>query len=230
MRKQKLCIFILLIFSFAFSAFSEASEKSVAPEQIEAAEQSIKSAHEALAEMILSEKTDEEVFDFLKKLKISKKEINQKDENGYSPLYLVLDMRRDSAIVKLLISKGADKNQISNITIRDNSGSKILRCSPIFYAAWKGNSGSIRVLMDKKADVEIESDFIRVNKKTKTYYRLLRPIDVAIYNKENINFDRVYKVLSQKPIDVNHSHFVGSKNKYEEVKTKQLLEEIEESK
>lgn len=183
-------------------------------------------SYEALTELILSDKPDSEVIKYLKENKLSKEDINQKDKNGYSALYLAIDKGRAGVIDKL-ISKGADKNQITNLTIRDKSGRKILRSSPVLYAAWKGDAACLKRLMKKNADSQIEADFIIPTSPEATYIRLLYPLDAAFYNRRSIDFSSVYKELSEDKLNLEHSHFSGTKNDLSEVRTIELLKKYD---
>ena len=189
-------------------------------------EEEISSQYKALTEIILSDKSDEEILSFLKTNKISKQAINQKDKNGYSALYLAIDKRR-AGVVNKLISKGADKNQITDITIRDKTGRKILRCSPVLYAAWRGDVECLHKLMNKNADTQIESDFIIPTTPEPTYIRLLCPVDAAFYNRRSIKFSAVYNQLKEDKLDLEHSHFSGTPSDLSEVKTIELLKKYD---
>lgn len=210
MNRRKIVIGMLLICFISSLAFSEG----------EAVEEETKS----LSEWIISDKTEEEICEFINTSKFKKKELNVKDESGYSPLYLAIDSGK-VAVVDALLKKGADKNLISNITIRDKTGRKILRCSPVLYAAWKGDANCLQTLIDKGSKINIESDFIIPTSSNTTYIRLLLPIDAAFYNRRNIDFNSVHKILKEKEIDYYHSHFSGTKWGYGKVITHDLLEE-----
>lgn len=215
MNRRKIVLGILLTCFISSFAFSE--EKASAEEALENKEIS-------LSEWIVSDKTEEEICEFINTSKLKKKELNAKDESGYSPLYLAIDSGKIT-VVEALLKKGADKNLISNITIRDKSGRKILRCSPVLYAAWKGDEKCLQALIDKGAKINIESDFIIPTSSNTTYIRLLQPIDAAFYNRRNIDFNKIHKILKNKGIDYSHSHFSGTKWGYGKVITHDLLKE-----
>ena len=178
----------------------------------------------SLSDWILKGKTEDEICEYINKTQFKKNELNAKDSLGYSPLYLAIDTGK-TAVVKTLLKKGADKNLISNLAVRDKSGRKILRCSPVLYAAWKGNINCLQVLIDKGAKSNIESDFVIPTTSNKTYIRLALPIDAAFYNRRNIDFKSVHKILREKKIDYSHSHFSGTKWGYGKVVTHDLLKE-----
>ena len=214
MSRRKIVIGMLLICfirSFAFSA-GEAKEGVAEGDE------------KSLLEWIASDKTEEEICDYIKSNRFKRKQLNEKNEAGYSPLYLAIDTKK-SQVVESLLKKGANKNLISNITVRDKSGRKILRCSPVLYAAWKGDEKSLQVLIDKGAKINIESDFIIPTSGNTQYIRLILPIDAAFYNRRNIDFNAVHKILSNKTINYYHSHFSGPKWGYGKVTTHDLLKE-----
>ena len=215
MNRKKIVIGMLLICFISSLAFSEG----------EAVEEVAEEETKSLSEWIISDKTEEEICEYINNNKFKKKELNKKDEEGYSPLYLAIDSGK-VLVVETLLKKGADKNLVSNISIRDKSGRKILRCSPVLYAAWKGDANCLQALVDKGAKINIESDFIIPTSSNTTYIRLLLPIDAAFYNRRNIDFNSVHKILKEKEINYYyHSHFSGTKWGYEKVVTHDLLEE-----
>lgn len=215
MNKRRIFLGILLTCFISCFVFSE--EKA-------STEETLKNEEISLSEWIVSDKTEEEICEFINTSKLKKKELNAKDESGYSPLYLAIDSGK-ATVVEALLKKGADKNLISNITVRDKSGRKILRCSPVLYAAWKGDLNCLQVLVDQGAKINIESDFIIPTSSNTTYIRLLQPIDAAFYNRRNIDFNSVHKILRNKEIDYSHSHFSGTKWGYGKVVTHDLLKE-----
>ena len=217
MNKRRIFLGILLTCFISCFVFSE--EKA-------STEETLKNEEISLSEWIVSDKTEEEICEFINTSKLKKKQLNAKDESGYSPLYLAIDSGK-ATVVEALLKKGADKNLISNITVRDKSGRKILRCSPVLYAAWKGDLNCLQVLVDKGSKINIESDFIIPTSPNTTYIRLLLPIDAAFYNRRNIDFNGVHKVLRNKEIDYYHSHFSGTKWGYGKVVTHDLLKEYE---
>ena len=213
MNRRKIVLGILLacfISSFAFSEENASTEEALENKEM------------SLTEWIVSDKTEEEICEFINTTKFKKKELNAKDEAGYSPLYLAIDSGKVT-VLEALLNKGVDKNLISNITVRDKSGRKILRCSPVLYAAWKGDEKCLQALVDKGAKTNIESDFIIPTSPNTTYIRLLLPIDAAFYNRRNIDFNKVHKILGNKEIE--HSHFSGTKWGYGKVVTHDLLSE-----
>lgn len=179
---------------------------------------------ESIFDLIISSKTEEEICEYINNNKYSKLELNEKNSNGYTPLYLAIDTGKVH-VLELLIKKGAKKNQITDLTIRDKTGRKILRCSPVLYAAWKGDLNCLQFLLEKGSKNNIESDFIIPNGESSTYIRLICPIDAAFYNRKKIDFNSVHKILASKNIDYQHIHFSGHKWAYTRIKTYDLLKE-----
>lgn len=178
---------------------------------------------ENLIELILSDKTEDEICSVIQSIKYKKSEINVKDENGYSPLYLAIDTGKVE-VLKVLLKEGAKKNEITNLTMRDKSGKTVLRCSPVLYAAWKGRTECLSYLLEKGSKANIESDIIIPAGENSTYLRLLNPIDAAFYNRNKIDFNEVHKILSAS-VDYQHIHFSGPKWAYTRIKTNDLLNE-----
>ena len=210
--KFKKCIsaiFICMIF-FSYGFSQEVAEE--------------KDKKETVLDVIQSERSEEEICDYLKNNKISKKELNAKDENGYTPLYLAIDSGK-SAVLETLLEKGAKKDLTTNLNIHDKSGRKILRCSPVLFAAWKGEVKCLEILMNKGSVLDIESDFIIPTASNTTYIRLLNPIDAAFYNRRNIDFNAVHKQLASAELNYEHIHYSGAKWAYTKIKTHDLLKE-----
>lgn len=185
-----------------------------------------RTSKDALFELITSDKTEEEICNLINSNKYTKKIINEKDENGYTSLFLAIDNDKPM-VLELLIKKGAKKNVTTNLIVNDKSGRKILRCSPVFYAAWKGKLNCLRLLFEKGAKHNIEADIIVPSGENSTYLRLLMPIDAAFYNRKNIDFNETHKILSSKNIDYEHIHFTGKKWAYTRIKTSALLKEYD---
>ncbi len=220
MKNRKLLISIFL-FTFIFvTGYADEIETDLPVEEgvIE------DSVEKTLSQIITSNMTEEEICAYLETNKISRKQLNQKDENGYTPLYLAIDVGK-ADVLNALIKKGANKNQITNLTIHDESGRKILRCSPVLFAAWKGNVACLEALMSKGAKLDIESDFIIPDSNGIVYIRLLTPIDAAFYNRRNIDFEAIHKQLATKELNYSHVHYSGKQTSYTRVLTHDLLEE-----
>lgn len=211
-----------LFFCFIIASFPAvfAQEASEPP-----AEKIAEEIREDIFDVIVSDKTEDEICEIIQKNKYSKKELNKTDENGYSPIYLAIDTKKPK-VLSVLLQNGADKNQIANLKIRDKSGRKILRCSPVLYASWKGNADCLKILLEKKAKSKIESDFIIPTSRNTTYIRLAEPIDAAFYNRRNIDFQQILKTLGKENIDFQHEHFTGPKWAYSRVKTYDLLKDL----
>lgn len=177
-------------------------------------------------EIITSDKTEEEICNLINTKKYSKKIINEKDENGYTSLFLAIDADRPM-VLELLIKKGANKNITTDLIVNDKSGRKILRCSPVLYAAWKGKLNCLQLLLEKGSKHNIEADIIVPAGENSTYLRLLMPVDAAFYNRNNIDFNETHKILASKNIDYEHIHFTGKKWAYTRIKTSALLKEYD---
>lgn len=210
--KKKLVI-LLSIFCLFFNLFAE--EKDIEGEKVN-----------SLFNLIVSENSEEDICNIINQNKYSKKDINEQDNNGYTPLYLAIDTGKVH-VLDLLIKKGANKNQIVNLTLRDKSGKTILRTSPVLYASWKGDINCLQFLLDKGSKTDIESDIIIPAGDNPTYLRLLTPIDAAFYNRKQINFNEIHKILLSKEIDYQHIHYSGKKWAYTRIKTYDLLKEYE---
>ena len=210
MKCKRLILGILLIFA-SVCLFSEEVKKS-------------EENKESIFTVILSKATEEDICKKIQENKYSKAEINSTDSNGYTPLYLAIDSGKPK-VMEFLLKKGANKNKITNIKVRDRSGRKILRCSPVLYASWKGNKDCLSLLLEKGAKVNIESDMILPTSDGITYIRLLLPIDAAFYNRRNIKFNDIHDLLATKELDYQHYHFSGRKWGYGKYKTHDLLKE-----
>lgn len=220
-KKAFACLLCFAAFSLGSVVFAqEVDESSI--------EESAEKIREDILDVLASDKTEDEICEILQKNKYSKKELNKTDENGYSPIYLAIDTGK-SQVLSVLLQNGADKNQIATLKVRDKSGRKILRCSPVLYASWKGEADCLKILLDKKAKVNIESDFIIPTSKNTTYIRLAEPIDAAFYNRRNIDFQQILKTLGKENIDFEHEHFTGPKWAYSRVKTYDLLKDLVEN-
>lgn len=205
-KKEISAIFIcMMFFSYGFS-------------------EKVKENKETVFDVIQSKRSEEEICEYLKIQKLSKKELNEKDQNGYSSLYLAIDTGK-AAVLEILLKKGAEKNLTTNLTIHDKTGRKILRCSPVLFAAWKGDVKCLKILMEKGSKLDVESDFIIPTASNTTYIRLLNPIDAAFYNRRNIDFNAVHKQLASKKINYEHIHYSGPKWAYTKIKTHDLLKE-----
>lgn len=210
MKCKRLILGILLIFA-SVCLFSEEVKKS-------------EENKESIFTVILSKASEEDICKKIQENKYSKAEINSTDSNGYTPLYLAIDSGKPK-VMEFLLKKGANKNKITNIKVRDRSGRKILRCSPVLYASWKGNKDCLSLLLEKGAKVNIESDMILPTSDGITYIRLLLPIDAAFYNRRNIKFSDIHDLLATKELDYQHYHFSGRKWGYGKYKTHDLLKE-----
>ncbi len=208
--RKKIILLICVLFSVSIFLYSEEVKIS-------------NDVKESIFDVIISDNSEEEICKIIKENKYSNTELNAVDANGYTPLYLAIDCgKRD--VLELLLKKGAQKNKITNIKLRDNSGIKILRCSPVLYAAWKGDVECLSLLIDKGANVNVESDLVLPKSDGITYIRLLLPLDAAFYNRRNVNFGEIYDLLAHK-MDMYHYHFSGKKWAYGKYKTYDLLKE-----
>lgn len=213
-------IIVLLIFVFSCFCAMYSQEEVVETEQVE---EEKKDEELTLEELILSEKNEEEICKEILTKKYSKKSLNQVFADGYSPLLLAIHNNKIE-VFKTLISKGANVNQVSSFVLRDDkSERKFLRCNPFLYAAWKGNLDCLQILLENKAETNVEADLI-IPAEYSTYIRLILPIDAAFYNRKNIDFNAVHKLI-QSTVDYEHTHFSGKIWAYGKVKTEDLLKE-----
>ena len=222
MKNRKLFISIFLFTLIFLTGYAEEIETDLPVEEGVVEE----SLEKTLPEIIISDMTEDEICAYLETNKISRKQLNQKDENGYTPLYWAIDVGKEN-VLNALIKKGANKNQITNLTIHDETGRKILRCSPVLFAAWKGDVACLEALMSKGSKLDIESDFIIPDSSGIVYIRLLNPIDAAFYNRRNIDFETIHKQLATKELNYSHVHYSGRQTSYTRVLTRDLLKEYD---
>lgn len=215
---MKKIIFWFLIFLFSGTALGFAEEVVSEPDEEEKVE--------TLFEIIVSERTDEEICEMISSTKFKKIELNATDENGFTPLLTAIDKERPSVVYEL-IKKGANPNQVTNITLKEKAARRILRCSPALYAAWKGNIDVLNVLNANKAKFDIEADIIIPDGEHSVYIRLITPLDAAFYNRKNMDFNIVHRTLKECGVVYWHIHFSGKKWAYAKIKTRDLLEEYD---